>query len=357
MSAVNPALVSVTDRPAFTAGGRAFDLAQVIAAADFRGDLAPLRQVSLSRARLAEIASERGLDADEAAVDEIAADYRYARDLTTAEECERWLVARGVSVEDFQAYCLRVYWERQLTGEGASEDAPDGAEPAEFGAWSQVDLLLSTEFDRLARQLAWRAALDCELARKPSSDQTLPSASPLTAAGVGQTEGTAGDLGWLADLRRMEAAFQTRCRDLLTPENQQRCLANLRLPLTRFELEVLELDGELAGREAYLCVTQDGMSLREVAVESSYALTSSSPLLEDLPEAWQPILLSAPIGKVLPPFGEGEERFLCFVKGKQDPSLDRSEVQARINRTLLGQHFMELETRHIQWHVMIDVSA
>ena len=336
---MDPDLAPEGVSPGFTAGRRTYDLAQVISAADWRGELVPFRQRSRVRARLAVLARERELEVDEAAVEELAGDYRYGRDLTTAAECEAWLAGRGLSVEEFQEYCLRLYWEKQLAGKDGNRDVSAGADTAEVDEWFRVDLLFSQEFDRQARQLAWRVALNHEQAA------TSPAAE---ADAVGD---------WPEELRRMEAGFQARCGELLTAENQRRCLANLRLPLTRFELDVLEVDGDLAGREAYLCVTQDGMSLGEVAAESRYALTNTSTLLEDLPAEWQPVLLSAPIGTVLPPFGTGEERFLCFVKGKQDASLDRAEVLARVNRTLLRQHFLELEARHVQWHILLDVSA
>lgn len=332
-------------------------MAQVIAAADFRGELEPIRLRSRDRAALAELARERDLAAAEAAVEELAKDYRYKRDLTTAEECERWLAGRGVSLDDFQEYCLRAYWERQLIDEGAKRNAAGAMDSGEFKLWFQVDLLLSDEFDRLARQLAWRVALDCELGQKEPGHK--PSTAARSSAGAlnEQNEVEAHERDWLPVLQRMETAFQTRCRELLTLENRRRCLANLRLPLTQFELELLELDGELAAREAYLCVKQDGMSLAQVAAEAGYALNSSSALLENLPADWQLVLLSAPLGMVLPLLGDGEERYLCLVKDKQDASLEHPEVQARVDTTILRQHFLELEARHVRWHILVETSA
>jgi len=358
IGALNANWLGGLDRAAFVAAGRTRVLADVMSAAGFRGELEPLRQVSFNRSRLADLACQRELEPDEVAVDEIAGDYRYGRDLTTAEECERWLMDRGLSVEDFQAHCLRVYWEKQLAGdEGGGGNGADD-EPEEVARWFEVDLLLSDDFDRLARQLAWRAALACDHHLRDISTQPTAASTTLPPGDSdGISSGVATTPDRIEELRRMEDTFQTRCRELLTVENQRRCLASLRLPLTRFELDILQLDEDLAAREAYLCITQDHMSLAEVAVEADYELSSLSTLLQDLRQEWQPIVLSAAVGTVLPPFGSGEERFLCLVTSKQEPTLDRPEVETRVNRTILRQHFMELEARHVQWQIRVDPAA
>ena len=51
----------------------------------------------------------------------------------------------------------------------------------------------------------------------------------------------------------------------LLPQARQRELGALRLPLTRFETEVIELESRDAAQEALFCVREDGMSMEEVA--------------------------------------------------------------------------------------------
>jgi hypothetical protein len=322
--------------PVFVAGGRTYSSTHVIRAADFRGALRAFRETSLTRALRA--APPDG--ADDAAVGEIGNDYRYRRDLTTAEECEHWLAGRGLSVADFQAWCERVYWEGRPGNSGTPAAPPPSLSPGEIDLCFLADLVLSDDFDRLARELAWRVALEC-----------------ASSAGGAAASGSPELADWDGHLKRLEEAYAACSRGLTTPTNQARCLAELRLPLTRFELEVVQLDGEAAGREAFLCVTQDGLALAAVAEQAGYALSRSEALLEDFPAAWQDRLLSACVGTVPPPFGEGEARYVCQVRNKIEATLDRAEVRERVNRTLLHRHFRELESQHIRWLIPVAAPA
>jgi hypothetical protein len=65
----------------------------------------------------------------------------------------------------------------------------------------------------------------------------------------------------------IEAAYATHCDTLLAPEARQRELMALRLRLTRFEIELIELESHDAAKEALFCVREDGMSMEEVATE------------------------------------------------------------------------------------------
>lgn len=322
--------------PVFVAGGQVYSSTHVISAADFRGALRSFREASLSRARRA--AGRDG--ADDTAVEEIGNDLRYRRDLTTAEECERWLAGRGLSVADFQAWCERVYWEGRPEDSETPADPAGSLPPEEIDPCFLADLALSDDFDRLARELAWRVALECD-----SGGAGAASSGPPEPA------------DWDERLRRLEDAYTACSGSLVTPASQARCLAELRLALTRFELEVVQLDGEAAGREAFLCVTQDGLALAAVAEQAGYALSRSEALLEDFPPAWQDRLLSATVGTVPPPFVEGEARYVCQVQNKIEATLDRPDVRDRVNRTLLHRHFMELESQHVRWLIPVGAPA
>ncbi len=47
---------------------------------------------------------------DDAAVAAAAEAFRYEHDLITAEETERWLEKRALSLDDFTDYFVRQYW-------------------------------------------------------------------------------------------------------------------------------------------------------------------------------------------------------------------------------------------------------
>ena len=72
--------------------------------------------------------------------------------------------------------------------------------------------------------------------------------------------------------------------DFSRAQAREREIAALRLPLTRFEVETIELDSLDAAREALLCVREDGMSMEEVATEGRYPYRHPEVLLEEIPE-------------------------------------------------------------------------
>ena len=92
---------------------------------------------------------------------------------------------------------------------------------------------------------------------------------------------------WFTNALAMEALYRQTCDRLLSRQAREHEVAAMRLPLTRFELETMEVDSLDAAREALLCVRDDGMSMTEVAEEGRYPYRHAEILLEDLPEDLQ----------------------------------------------------------------------
>ena len=114
----------------------------------------------------------------------------------------------------------------------------------------------------------------------------------------------------------IEAAYGTHCGRLLVPEARKRELMGLRLHLTRFEIEVIELESHDAAKEALFCVREDGMSMEEVATEGRYPYRRAEFLMEDLPADAQQKYLSVSPGDTLEPLPHGDGFELCRIKKK-----------------------------------------
>jgi hypothetical protein len=125
-------------------------------------------------------------------------------------------------------------------------------------------------------------------------------------------------------------------------------MALLRLPLTRFETEVIELESHDAAKEALFCVREDGMSMEEVANEGRYPFKVLSFLQEDIPEDLQPRFLSVTAGEVLEPLARGDAFELYRVISKTEPQTNDPAVCERVDRILLSRHFSELVARHVE---------
>jgi hypothetical protein len=215
-------------------------------------------------------------------------------------------------------------------------------------------LILSGDLDRLTTDLMARLAARC------AGQESIPDAieteerkflhrnSISPAQRANWLEKLGRDSKWLDEMLAIEAAYRTHCDRLLIPEARQHELMALRLPLTRFETEVIELESHDAAREALFCVQQDGMSMEEVATEGGYPYRRSEFLLEDLPVDAQQRFLSIFPGGVLEPSARGDGFELCRVVNKIEPHADDPAVKLRIDQRLLSRHFSELTSKYTQ---------
>jgi hypothetical protein len=140
------------------------------------------------------------------------------------------------------------------------------------------------------------------------------------------------DSKWLDEMLAIEAAYGKHCDTLLVPEARQRELLALRLPLTRFETETVEVESLDAAREALFCVREDGMSMEEVATEGGYPYRRTDFILEDLPVDAQHRFLSVSAGEVLKPLAHADGFELCRILKKIEPQPDDPNVKSRIDQ-------------------------
>jgi len=154
------------------------------------------------------------------------------------------------------------------------------------------------------------------------------------------------DSEWLNKMLSIEAAYGTHCNRALVPEARQRELVTARSYMTRFEVELIELESQDAAREASFCVLQDGMSMEEVATEGRYPYRRASFLLEELPADTQQKYLSVSPGDMLKPTPHGDGFELCRIMKKVEPELDDPMVKSRLDQRLLDRYFSDLTTKY-----------
>src|SRR5262249_42589397 len=138
------------------------------------------------------------------------------------------------------------------------------------------------------------------------------------------------------------------CEKVLVPKARQRELVTLRLLLTRFETEFIQLESRDAAREALFCVREDGMSMEEVAAEGRYPYEQVNFVFEDLPPDSQQALLRVAAGDVLEPTPRGDCFELWRLIKKVEPEPDDPSVKVRIDQRLLERYFSELVSKYIQ---------
>jgi len=342
------------DRIAFDSRDQSRTFMDVVRTAAIGGDLAPLLARS-ERMRQCELhATLEGMDPDMDAVDASLEEFRYARDLVTVEETERWLEERGLTVDDLTGHFVRRHWFNLLRETAPSEavEAVEGESPT----WP-ADLVFFGDFTRFARQLA------AEVASAADHPAPTPTEAAALIEGFHAWSGLSGPgyAAWLANSEMEESRLveflhgrerhRMARQGLLTEASRLRLLTELRSQLTRAELEWVEFDRESAAMEAHLCATVDQCELASIAQESGYSLRSQTRFLRDLPESWQLAILSAPPGRVLAPLAGAETISVVRLIRRREPTLAEPAIAAEVEQQLLQRHFRQLEVQEIRWRL------
>jgi len=320
----------------FLCADRPYTVRDVIDAAHFRGEIEPVWTEVLRLVAAERKAEAEDLEFEDDAIDAAVEQFRYQRDLITAEETEKWLEDRGLGLNDFSAHFVRRYW-----GEKWVEIEPEALEyfaaPNELRELLVSELILSGELDQMAQRLSWRVAARCSAADFPPEPPLIAEERTRFFARTsleesklaGWLEKLYRDADWFGEALAVEAIHRRDCATLLSRQAREHEIAALRLPLTRFEVETIELDSLNAAREALLCAREDGMSMEEVASEGRYPYRHPSVLLEEIPEELQQKFLSVHPGDILDPIAHGDGFHLCRIIGKEEPDLDDPVVQER----------------------------
>ena len=343
------------DRVAFSVGGDGYHWRDVVASAVARGRWdAVVRQAHEAEAlvRAARAARAAGTLPTRAQVDAEATEFRYARDLVTADAARRWLDQRSLTVERWTA-ALRRSLVRRLHGTSAPPPA-DGAEPDAHAALD--DAICSGMLDAEARELASRAAAaraGTADAERHGAERDVRELFPLLPTAAGRLTGTGLDEASFASalerLALVECAWlQVRARTL-TPERIRAQVGVHQLDWVRLDCDSLAFPDEQAAREAALSVREDGLSLAEVAEFAHATLVERDFFLEDVAPVLRDRLLGAREGEVVGPLGTNGTTTLYVVRRKTLPSPDDPAVRARVEslvmRSLLGGEL----AAHVEW--------
>jgi hypothetical protein len=339
--------------------GREYTARDAMEAALFRDGLATTWPAFLGQVAASDRADELDLQLDEDALGTVAETFRYQHDLITAEETEQWLSARRLTLDEFGDYFVRGVWgEKQI--EGVRPEKVDYVSArTELRETFIADLILSGKLEAMTTQLGWRLAAVCsakdvDLDLVTAAKQNFLERNEMNPARLRDwLQQLCRDEEWLDQQAMMEAAYQSRCATLLVGQAQQRELASLRLPLTQFETEVIELESRDAAQEALFCVREDGMSMQEVANEGRYPYRRLDFVLEDLGDEMQQRFFSVSNGQVLEPLPRGDGFELCRVIRKIEPQASDPITRSRIEQRLLNRHFSELASKYVDMRLQV----
>jgi len=318
-------LTATEDRVLFLAGDRAYTVRHVLSAAGFRGELVFLRQAVREGLACLRYGEEEGFEIGLEDLNSAAESYRSDRDLTTAEDTERWLARHALTVEDFSAWLERRAWRDRFLPDLAVIMQDDDASDDEVDALLWPEVVFGDHLAGFSRQLAARVATQMASGGWPPCDT------------------------WEGELAVMERTYGDMCAKVLSKGNVERELSTQGALLLRVAVEMATFASAEAAREAWSCVSCDGEPLAEVAERAGAPLSRACLFLDDLPDALRQPAWSAVPGQVLPPVEDRDGVLVCRVLEKVAPSAADDEVRQRVEAVLLARATDDVIQAHVKW--------
>lgn len=345
--------------PAFSAGARVFSWTDVVLAAVLRGDWSRFTVGVERRLALAASAEARDVSPSDEELEAAAEEFRYERDLITAEDMEAWLGRRGLTVDEWMDYVERSVLESPAKAAGESEP-PDPLPVGESGVVEclGVEAICSGALARFAASLAGRVAIDDRVSADPSNTAAAPSpqeighqveafSSEIARSRLPELDAASPER--LQELARMELVFQGIRRRLASAPALRAEIDAHRLEWIRMDLQGLSFPDEASAREALFCLREDGDTLEGVAASARLPMREERIFLSEIDPAAKPDLLSARPGELVGPLAFGEKFHVFLLRDKTMPSEEDPDVRQRAEDALIAKLVEQETDARIRW--------
>lgn len=316
----------LSDRPLFAVDGEVFHWGDVVLHAQASG-----RWKELQAATREGLACESHFDTieedgAEEAIEDAAAEFRYERELITADEMEAWLDARGVTPEAWMGYIRRTVLRQRWADDLAGLLAEHPVDAAGLEEAMRVDLLCSGTHRILAQELALEAAAAAALT-SPSSASSPPDR--------------------LAALRDRAVLFREHA---VAPETLAREVASNQMEWIRVDCQAVAFGEEGQAREAALLLREDELDIAEVAGEADVPIEDVVLYLDDLDTEQHSRFLGATVGDVIGPV-KGDEAYMVYqVMAKVMPTVNDPEIVRRAGEGILARVLASEVNKRVRWH-------
>lgn len=254
--------------------------------------------------------------------------FRTERRLYAAEDLERWLADRGVTVAQWREYLRGLVLRRRHQEQLAAVVARYPPEVDAVAEALPARGVCSGAFATWAPRLAGRAAAAwARWEREP--DRPRPPGPD--------------------DLDRVDELWRRLVEESVTS-------ARLRSVLRRRHLDCLGVDWEKAvfptvdaAREALLCVRDDGWTLAEAAVAAGTRPQVGSAVLEEVDDDLRRELLRSGPGQLVGPLQRDGGWAVLRVLGKTVPTLEAADVRARAVADVADAAVAREVTDRVRW--------
>jgi len=315
----------------FIVDGAEFGWNEIVAAAQVWDEWRPFVEQTRQSLACLLLAAETGQLPAGAETRETATAFRYAHNLISAEETQTWLSQWGMSVEDWmncmRGQLLREHWANRLNEIAAANPVSDEEVAEVIRNYAICD-------DKLiawARELAGRAAIAFGAAGSGSFDSTCLSPREL--------------------VERVEAGFAMRRRLAVTPNSLEASIARRRLDWIRFDCRYVWFPEERIAREAALCVTEDGLTLDEVAYDARSIVQQWNFYLDEIEADARPHFLAARAGEWLGPIKMLEGFPLFSIVNKEAPAESDPQIRRRAEQSIINSLIEKEMNERVRWMI------
>ena len=317
----------------FSINDTQFGWEEIIAAADAWGEWARLAEQIRQRLACLKLATETNQLPTTKEIREAVTAFRYAHNLISAEDTGAWLNHWELTMDDLTNYLrgqlLAELWANRLDEISSAHPANDEAVAAVIRKYA----VCSDLFGQWAQELAGRSAI----AAKSGS---LAVRSGLLNAATGSPREL---------VARIESEFQQARQQAVTPQKLQSKISDHRLDWVRFDCRYLWFAEERVAREAAWCVTEDGLSLDEVAADARAEVQQWNFYLDEIDSNARPHFLAARQGDWLGPLKLRDGFPVFSVIEKVMPSDDDPLIRQRAEKAIVAGLMAQAINERVKW--------
>ncbi|MDX2043752.1 MAG: hypothetical protein SF097_21220 [Acidobacteriota bacterium] len=312
----------------FTVNETAFGWEEIVAAAEVWGEWQRFTERTRQVLACLRMAAETGHLSSAKDVREAATAFRYAHNLISAEDTQVWLKRWEMTIDDLMTYLrgqlLAERWANRLETIAAEYPVSDEA----VAKVIKHHAVCADLFGQWAQELAGRSAI---------------------AAASGSFDSAAGSPREL--VARIESEFEQARQLAVTPQLLQTKISDHRLDWIRFDCRCLWFGDERQAREAVWCVTEDGLSLDEVAADARGEVRQWSFYLDEIDADVRPHFLAARQGDLLGPLKLRDGFPLVALTEKKLPASDDPQIRQRAENAAIAAWMGQAINERVKWMV------
>lgn len=293
-----------------------------------------------------------------AQLDAAGREFRYARNLVTAQAMEDWLAERALSVQDWTAHLRRALL-RARSREHCDELAARHSVTDDVAIrLTLIDVVCSQEIDEWARALAARAAVHASFAR-PADDSRHPDDEAPRAMADAAHVALLSAL-WGDDANVVDAAAQrledidASMRDFRAAQLSDRALNEYlgarQLEWVRVDCRVMSFPDEGMAAEAALLLREDDEGFTNVYRVAHVEPRTVQFYLDSLDDVRRDHFLKSRAGDLVGPLRIDGAFVLYEVEEKVLPSLKDADIRRRAEAGVLAAALQQQSTQRVTWH-------